>query len=39
MNKKLISMAVGAALAAGTVVAQAADDDAMPKVYGKGHAW
>jgi predicted porin len=37
MNKKLISMAVGAALAAGTVVAQAADDDAMPKVYGKIH--
>jgi predicted porin len=37
MNKKLISMAVGAALAAGTVVAQAADDDMMPKVYGKLH--
>jgi predicted porin len=37
MNKKLISIAVGAALAAGTVVAQAADDDAMPKVYGKVH--
>jgi predicted porin len=36
MNKKLISMAVGAALAAGTVVAQAADD-AMPTVYGKIH--
>jgi predicted porin len=37
MNKKLISMAVGAALTAGTVVAQAADDAAMPTVYGKAH--
>jgi len=37
MNKKLISMAVGAALAAGTMVAQAAEGDAMPKVYGKIH--
>jgi predicted porin len=37
MNKKLISIAVGAALTAGTVVAQAAEGDAMPKVYGKAH--
>ena len=38
MNKKLISMAVGAALAAGTVMAQAAEGDMGPTVYGKGHA-
>jgi predicted porin len=36
MNKKLISIAVGAALTAGTVVAQAADD-MMPTTYGKIH--
>jgi predicted porin len=38
MNKKLISMAVGAALAAGTVVAQAAEESMAPTVYGKLHA-
>jgi predicted porin len=37
MNKKLISMAVGAALAAGTVVAQAAEESMAPTVYGKVH--
>jgi predicted porin len=37
MNKKLISMAVGAALAAGTMVAQAAEESMAPTVYGKIH--
>ena len=37
MNKKLISVAVGAALAAGTVIAQAAEESMAPTVYGKIH--
>jgi len=37
MNKKLISMAVGAALVAGTAVAQAAEESMAPTVYGKIH--
>ncbi|WP_455212736.1 hypothetical protein, partial [Kaarinaea lacus] len=37
MNKKLISIAVGAALTAGTVVAQAAEESMAPTVYGKVH--